>query len=624
MGRYSKTARDRQEAWMERIRRAVAVRKNWKDRFRVQLGLDYFEGAQKPEGIPDSEWITINKIYSHVKAQLPSLYAEDPYFYVKLKRSYSPRPEDIARYEQMGKVRQGYLNYLKDEIGLKSELRLAIQDAFFSYGVIKTFYRVDQIENPEAGQPITGADDLPLLDDETMELILQPDYVPINSRYCVERVHPDDFVWDEDAGPSPKSWAWCAQLIRESIEEARKNPLFSRAALKDLGRSDDEGTPDDERRDREERKKGTDIKGKTESGDTPATKTDESKVITYWEVYHIKERRWSAFAESGKAPLMFKEDLPPGVEKNPFSTLRFTLRDNSPYPIPPVSQGLDSQREYNLSRSRIMTHRKRFNRKYVIYPMAMQDESEISKLESGEDGTLIKGNQPGMMPVVPIQDAPLDQWNYQEMGLLNADLIELMGGATDEARGIAGADSATQASILDKRLEVKEGDAMSMVVDLVKEVARKIDQLVQAHIDQNEAVRITGPEGEIWQQIRVEDYEEIEGEYEYDVNVGATIPRQPQTERASWMAFLQLVSSAPQLLLSKALLKEMATQHHIENEVLIDEVYKIGQMMVQAQAAGTAGTPGSIPNVTEAKPETVVGGQAGGPLSLNLPMAGNA
>ena len=51
----------------------------------------------------------------------------------------------------------------------------------------------------------------------------------------------------------------------------------------------------------------------------------------------------------------------------------------------------------------------------------------------------------------------------------------------------------------------------------------------------------------------------------------------------------------------------MAQQHHIENEVLIDEVYKIGQMMVQAQAAGTQKAPGSIPNVTQQNPATVVG-----------------
>jgi hypothetical protein len=54
---------------------------------------------------------------------------------------------------------------------------------------------------------------------------------------------------------------------------------------------------------------------------------------------------------------------------------------------------------------------------------------------------------------------------------------------------------------------------------------------------------------------------------------------------------------------------------------LINEIYQIGQMMMGGQVQG--GTPGSLPGVTEQKPETTIGGQAGGVKSLNLPGAGN-
>ena len=56
-------------------------------------------------------------------------------------------------------------------------------------------------------------------------------------------------------------------------------------------------------------------------------------------------------------------DLPKGVDCHPYSILRFALTHDSPYPIPPVSQAIDPQKEYNLARSRILKHRKRFNRK---------------------------------------------------------------------------------------------------------------------------------------------------------------------------------------------------------------------------------------------------------------------
>jgi len=616
MPRVSKADIDAQKKWEDCIQRAKAVRSNWKKLFKVDLGIDYFDGRQNP-GWPAEEWLTINKIYSHVKATLPSLYSTDPYFYVRLKRSFSPDPAQIAAYELMGKTRQAYLNYLKDEIGLKQEVRISIQDAMFSYGICKVHHTSKLVKNPDGGNPMMGDDGLPMIDEQTSEIIAEPEYIPTNERYVVERVHPDDFLWDEDAGPSPRTWKWVAQCIRMTMEEARENPLFNKAALRDLqGKESGEG--DDEKRQRNERKKGGDIKGHSEQYEADQKKDDSQKIITAWEIYEIQRKKWTVIAENGTKPLINDEDLPAGIENHPFVVLRFTLRNDSPYPIPPVSQGLDPQKEFNTARSRIMTHRKRFNRKYQA--IGQWEEDELTKLETGEDGTIVKSMVPGSQ-IIPIADASLDQMGYLEINALNMDIVEMLGGHHDEARGIASADSATQAAILDKRLEIKEGDDLSQVIDFVKDIARKLDQLVQVHINEDEAVRITGPEGQFWQIVKAQDYETINGEFEYDVNVGSTIPRLPQVERASWMAFLQLIASAPQLLLSKSLLKEMATQHHIENEQLINEIYQIGQMMLAGGAQG--GTPGSLPNVTEQNPAAITGGQAGGVKSLNLPGAGN-
>jgi len=617
MARVKKSDADAQKNWEDRINRAKAVRKNWKDKFRVDLGYEFYEGAQNP-GVPVEEWITINKIYSHVKSQLPALYSADPYFYVKLKRSFSPDPLMIAMYEQRAKIRQAYLNYLKDELKLKQEVRLCIQDAFFRYGVMKVHYSVEEKENPDFGAPMTGEDNLPMIDEKTQEIIMEPKTIPINERYVIERVHPEDFLWDEDAGPSDKSWKWQAQRIVMTMDEARENVLFSKAALKELqGKGE---ASDDEQRKRTERKKGSDIAGRAEGID-PKKPEEKSKTVVLWEIYDWHENTWTVIAENGATPLINNEPLPPGIEKSPFEILRFTMRDDSPYPIPPVSMGIDPQKEFNLSRSRILTHRKRFNRKYVA--AGQWDENELSKLESGDDGTIIKSDVPGST-ITPIQDAPLDQWNYHEVNLLNNDLIELLGGSSDENRGIAGADSATQASILDKRLDMKEGDAMSMVIDFVKGIARKLDQQVQAHITKEEAVKIVGPEGEFWQNVRTEDYEEINGEFEYDVNVGATIPKMPQMERASLMAFMQVLSTFPILATDRAVMKRILEMHHMEGDSLVDGIMRIAERqiaMMQQQGAGKPG--GSVAGVPENKPAATVGGQQGGPQSLNMPMAGN-
>lgn len=593
MGRRPKS--DLAKVWAERIERAESRRKAWEEEMRVQQALAYYKGQQNP-GYPPAEWITVNKIYSHLQAQLPSLYSVDPYFYVRLKRSYSPYPDDIVIYEKMGKTRAAYLNYLKEELNLKTTARLAIQDAHFAYGVVKVHYVAEELKNPTGGSAIADEDGKPLMGEDGQALF-EPDFVLANERYAVTRVDPSDFLWDEDAGPLADKWAWVGERIRMTKSQARNDRRLKPAVLASL---------ETEARD---------------EGDS-----DSQQVYCLYEVYDLRAKQWLIVSEDAETVVMDPRPLPAGVEQHPYCILRFTLQPDSPYPIPPVSVALDPQREYGLARSRLLTHRKRFNRKYQLYGPAFDDpDIAASRLETGEDGTVLVSNVP-QDAIRPISDAPLDQASYLEIQQLNADLIELMG-SSDEARGISGADSATQAALIDKRMDVREGDRQSLVIDWVRDIARKLDQLVQVHITGDEAVRIVGPDGESWEMVRTTDYRQIAGEYSYEVNVGSTMPRIPQVERAQWLAFLQLVAQAPQLMLSKRLMQHMAELHHIEDSVMLEELQKIGEQVTQGLLPGVAGGGtggGSSPGVPETGILKGVLGQALGALGGNAGGGGAA
>ena len=610
MPKTSKKQMGIQSAWMDKINRAKKVRQEWRELMRVEMALQYLDGKQNP-GVASEDWITINHVYTHLKAQLPALYAADPYFYVKLARSYKPEPQAIALYEFRGKMRQNMLNYLKRDLNLKSKIRLSIQDAFFAYGVAKIHYTSDMKDNPDAGKPIYSEDGETMLMTDGGEPLMNPDTIPLNGKYNVTRIHFDDFLWDEDAGPLECNgdWHWVAHRIRMTLDRAKQDPKYNKQALKMLeGKGESKG---DEEKKREQRKKGMDVTGRSESGKKRKTKTQEPELVVFWEIYDLDNGQWLTIAEEGEIPVMMPEMLPPGVEDHPFAVLRFTLRDDSPYPITPMSQGIDPSKEYNRARSDIQKHRKRFNRKY--YTTGPWDDGELSKIEAGDDGTIAKGEAGGT--IEPIKDAPLDPMRYSELAYLKAEMVELFGGSTDEARGIAGADSATQAGILDKRLEIKEGDMMSMVIDFTTDIARKLDQLVQAHLDVETAVAITGPQGDFWEMVRPEDYREIEGEFEYTVNVGATLPQMPQMERASWQAFLQFLANAPQFILSKRLMKKAAEMHHIEDDQMLEELQQIAMQMMSGQIP-MPGQQGSQPGVGESRPVSAMGGQAGGSQSL--------
>lgn len=583
-----------QDRWQSRINRALERRDEWEKQFRVKMGRDYFAGRQNP-GWPDQEWITINKIYSHMKSRLPLLYNVDPYFYVKVKRSHRPNPMAVILFEQRAKIRQSYLNYLKGELDLKTRARLAIQDAHFAYGVLKTHYSADEIDNEQAGEPILGNDGEPLLD-EAGEPLLEPEVLPINERYSWSRVHPDDFLWDEDAGPLADSWKWVAERIRLTPEQAKKDKRLSRSALATAPTQTKDEEGKDEKRGffRSLWPRGEDDKGR-------------QPVHIGWEIYDLEAEQWLMIMEGAEKPVIAPDRLPPGVEDDPYSILRFTLVDDSPYPIPPISQGIDPQKELNLTRSRMLRHRKRFNRKYEVMRGGI-DEDEITKLEVGDDGTVLLVNQLGSINA--IKDAPLDQaTTVQEIALLNGDLVEMLGKSDEPS--LARADSATQAALLDKRLEVREGDELSVVIDWIRDAAGKMDQLVQTHISRDEAVRIVGPSGDFWELVRPDDYEAIEGEFEYGVNVGSTIPRLPQIERAQWLAFIQILGQFPHIMTRKRFMKHMAELHHIEDEAMLEELFELGQQILGGQVPYPGGG-GSQSGVPQDNPIAAVLGSAMG------------
>ena len=585
--------KDLQKIWEARLQESHEDHKKWKDAFKVDAGIQYFEG-QNNAGLPDGEWININKIYSHLQAQLPKLYSMDPYFYVKVKKSFEVSVDNIIEMERRGTVRQAMLNYLKVELELKQKARLAIQDAHFAFGVLKTRRASDLEEHPHAGEPILDEDGNELTSQETGEPLIYPDEIPVNERYEIERVHPDDFRFAAGSGPLKNEWPWVACHTQMTKQEALDDPRLKSSAVQKV---------------KAKKKQSNDKEPKHGLSRFVATKeNDEEDILDIWEIYDLKKQEWLMLAENGVDLLIKPRSMPPGIEEHSFSILRFTLRDRSPYPIPPVFNAIDPQREMSLTRSMLMTHRKRFNRKYEVVVTKLEDEhTELEKLETGDDGTIIRVMANGA--VTPIKDAPLDQTNMMEIRALDNDIVEAMG-TPDIARGIASADSATEAGLLDSRLGIREGDRMSMVVDFVKDVARKLDMLVQFHIDGDEAVKITGPQGEEWVTVKSQDYEEIKGEFEYTVNVGATQPRLPDIERAQLTAFLsQVVIPFPQILTQPAIVKQFAELFHIEDDGFVEGMIALGKQIQsgEVQAPGQQG-----------------GGPSDNPIAQIMGMAGGA
>ncbi|KKL13299.1 hypothetical protein LCGC14_2527140, partial [marine sediment metagenome] len=160
------------------------------------------------------------------------------------------------------------------------------------------------------------------------------------------------------------------------------------------------------------------------------------------------------------------------------------------------------------------------------------------------------------------------------------------------------------------------------VTDILVDSARKLDQLVQQHIEKDEVIKITGPDlvatddvplnpdGSKWQSVKEDDYKKIEGEFEYSVHLGATQPRLPDVERAQWIAFLsQVVIPFPHILTKPSIMKRFGEFFHIEDEATLEEFRQLGESILSGEMPMPGGQGGGPSN----NPIAEILGKAGGP-----------
>lgn len=585
--------------WLDKIHTAEKLREKWYEHFNIATCYNYYQGDNKPEGQDDSEWSNVNFFYGILQSELPGLYSYDPYFYVSLKKSYNPTPEMIAQMTTIATVRQSMLNYLKGELDMKTTARLAIQDAYFQYGVVKVGYTANMVENPEAGKEMTDEETGNFLLDENRQPILEPELLPMDERYTITRVHPDDIIIDCNAGPLESSISFIAQRLKMSVEEVRENKKFSAKARKSITPSE---VSLESIKESDERKKGLLLESENE---------DKPDTCVLYEVWDLKKKKFCVVGLNCEEYLVKPQELPAGIEDHPYSFLRWNLLDNKWLPMPPTSQWIDLQEDYLDIKSKMKTHRKRFNRKYCIQQSAFQDISKaVSDLQYGEDGTVLVSNAQ-QNPIFPIHDAPLDQQLYMDLNNIKSEFALIAAGTNQMGSG-SGIDSATEASIIAKRTAVKESDKAGLVADFIKTIGRKLDQLIKANITEDIAIKVVGIEGEFWQYVKTDDYQDIAGEFDYSVDIGSMLPDVPELQRSQFLALLQLLAQAPQFMLSPALMNKLAAMYSITDKVLIQELQKLGMMMMQQQMAGMAG-PGNM--------ATPPGGLPGSPGSASQGMA---
>ena len=181
---------------------------------------------------------------------------------------------------------------------------------------------------------------------------------------------------------------------------------------------------------------------------------------------------------------------------------------------------------------------------------------------------------------------------YHDRSQLRNDFYDVAGSGADSA--IAGqSETATEAELLNAKLQIRESDKQFRIRQFLISAARRMHQLLEAHLTQQGAVYVTGPRGKAWVPYGRDTFKRIPGEIEFDIDVASMAPRNIMVERAQWIQFMQTVMQAPMLFQDPKVLEVWAEKFDIHDESMLEALAQ--QLATMAEMA--AMNNGLLPNM---------------------------
>lgn len=576
-------SKDLYHIWRNRLDIGLAFQKKWKQDFRVEDLDAYWEGFQKPASWT-GEFIPINLMYANVKSQLDGILVQSPAFSIRPSRTNLSAPSNFQMLDLQAQLRENTLNYFMSECNTKAEIKKCLLDAYPHFGVAKVCYKPFHKPHPKAGEKIENMG-YPMMDKEGNEEVY-PEKELIDEKFYASRRNPSEILLDPYAD-SLENIKWVAERISYTKEEFENEPLFTNTSGVDAHNvlSPSEQSPEDLRKRPDGFVTRINTGGNSSFSGSKDTKFEE--VIYVWEIYDINNRKIICVVDNTDR-VVRNDDYPDWLEDHPYEFLYFNLRRNSAYPIPELYPQLGPQDEYNITRNQIITHRKRFNRKYEVREGTISDE-ELSKFEDPYDGLVIKTNTDGHA-IKPIVEPSLDQAVYFDVNMLRKDFMDISGDSIPDS-DIAKIEKTGVASLLNQRMQNRRTGKLGVVQEFIQRLGKKLMLLIEHELTLPVAIAINGPMGQAWQGINPDDFTRGLGEFNYEVAVGSLIPRDPDTERSSWIAFLQFIAMNPNIGQSPILLAKTAKMFGVEDKSLIQEMVNFA-MAIQQQQMMQGGQPG--------------------------------
>jgi hypothetical protein len=505
-------------------------------RFREEKGydatwhrlLDLYTGKHFPTGMQDEDRIAINMAFSTINVIFPALTVNHPKIEVLANKA-----ED----EDRAVIAEAVVNYWWKHYDFRSPFRRAAKDFLtFGHGWIKVGYKFEEedvsLEEDEkktqlmelgsqvdsfAGENPDLAADLPT-EEEIAANASGTKTIILEDRPTLERVSPFDMFVDPEATCMDDA-RWIAQRIVRPLEDVQDDKRYKSKTR--LNCKADAVISSDWLSQEQKRKMDSDIDR-----------------VTVYEFYDLVSNTMCVFCEGSDDYLIDSKKMPYSFGHPYEFVANYEVPDEF-YPIGDLEMIEAPQQELNKTRSQMMNHRKKYGRKYLYRASALGPEGRQG-LESNEDNIAIEvidDNQPLQDVIIPVPITPMAGDLYQYSDIIQGDMDKVSGvneyarGATPEVRR-----TATEAAMIQDGANARSADKLAVIEIAIGAIARKVLKLAQQYMTSEDAARITGSDGEqFWFEY---DYEDIDGEFDFQVEAGSTQPQNETNRRQQAVAMM--------------------------------------------------------------------------------------
>lgn len=493
--------------------------------------IDLYRGKQydsMPPGAPSpGDRLMVNLIFSTINVMAPSVAVNNPRFVVNARK-----PEAAPQAVIVEEV----LNYLWRQNRYQDEFRLAVNDnLLIGHGWLKCGYK--SVKPPEekpvddvTADPGEDGGNVGIDDRDPVEGNVESEMYVYEDRPFLERISPFDMYVDPDAR-HPKEMCWIAQRVWRPIQDVRVDSRYSPTARKKASAK-------------------SWSRWQTGDGNGDARDDKPDKGPKSWceviEFYDIKRREVATFALDGddandtEGGFLIKPTKMPYAMGHPFEMLRnYEVADHF-YPLGDVVQIEPLQLELNKTRTQMMMHRERFQRKWLYMKDAF-DTDGVNALTSDIDNTMIPVMADRLSDVIipmPAVITPSDF--YDQSGLITND-IDRVSGVSDYQRGSAQTAvkrTATEAAMIQDSANARSQDRLAKIEGSLARLGERVIALMQQYMTGDQVSRIVTMPGRAWVPY---DNDYIQGEFDYEVAAGST---EPMNETFRRQSALQMVDAS--------------------------------------------------------------------------------